>query len=348
MTTWHFWNAFTMNALITHLWQSTAFAVLVWLLTLAMRNYPARARISVFMAAAVLVLTLPIGFGVVHGQSATADSGSPKSKTAHEIPQFDAVSIKPTPSSVDKALPLRLFPDGISFHGVPVSMVLRTAFGVEDDRILGAPSWVNTKRYDIEAKVAPEDAAKLDRLNAEDRRDMLIPVLTQRFNLKYHHETRELPIYVLVVAKGGPKLTKGESLPPPGLGGFPLEQNQPGSPADEHYKLMMRPGHVEADSVPINELVYPLSQFLGRTVVDKTGLTESYIFTLRWTPDEAPPPRMGGAGGAAGPVQAEAGTDAAPLSLFTAIREQLGLKLELEKGSVDVIVIDHIDPPSPN
>ena len=300
-------------------------------------------RRALLTAAAVLALTLPIGFGVVLGKSATANSGTPRSQTAHEIPQFDVVSIKPTPSSVDKALPLRLPPDGISFHGVPVRMVLRTTFGVEDDRILGAPSWVNTKRYDIEAKVAPEDAPKLDKLNAEDRRDMLIPLLAQRFHLKYHHETRELPLYALVLAKGGPKLAKGEPVPPPGLlRGFPSDQNQPGSPANEHYNIMMRPGHVEAVSTPIKVLVYPLSQFLGRTVVDKTGLTGTYNFTLQWTPDDAPPNAPGGQ------VRAENATDAAPLSLFTAIQEQLGLKLEAEKGSVDVIVIDHIDPPSPN
>lgn len=300
-------------------------------------------RRAMLIAAGLLALTLPIGFGVVRGQSATANSGTPKFQAAHEIPQFDVVSIKPTPSSVDKALPLRLHPNGISFHGVPVRMVLRTAFGIEDNRILDAPSWVNTKRYDIEAKVAPEDAPKLDKSNAEDRRDMLIPLLTQRFNLKYHHETRELPMYALVVARSGPKLAKGEPLPPPGLlGGFPSDQNQPGSPANEHYNIMMRPGHIEADSAPINALVYPLSQFLGRTVVDKTRLTGTYNFTLQWTPDDAPSSTAGGQ------VRAENATDAAPLSLFTAIQEQLGLKLESERDSVDVIVIDRIDPPSPN
>ncbi len=95
-------------------------------------------------------------------------------------------------------------------QGVEVQMLLRTAFRLEPDRIIGAPSWVSSNRYDIEAKVAPDDAPKLDKVKAEDRSAMLLPLLVERFNLKYHHETRELPMYTLVVAKGGPKLTESE------------------------------------------------------------------------------------------------------------------------------------------
>ena len=102
------------------------------------------------------------------------------------------------------------------------------------------------------------------------------------------------------------------------------------------------------DSLPIYVLADPLTRYLGRTVVDKTGLTGNYNFTLRWTPDNAQPPMLGGAGAPSGPEHPENATDAANLSLFTAIQEQLGLKLETQKGSVNVIVIDHIDPPSPN
>jgi uncharacterized protein (TIGR03435 family) len=276
----------------------------------------------------------------------------------HGIPQFDVVSIKPTPPSDDEVL-VMLFPDGDSFHafhGATARMILRTAFGVEDDYIIGAPSWVNTNRYDVEAKVAPEDAPKLDKLNAEDRRAMLIPILVERFHLKYHHETRERSTYALVVAKGGPKLVKGEPDPPGGA--KPAEgepnppyaagRNHPEDPTKEHYRIMTVPGRIEADSMPMDVLADQLTrlQLLGRTVVDKTGLTGNYNFTLQWTPDSAPPSVMGSA--ASGLAHAENATDAAPLSLFTAIEEQLGLKLESEKDSVDVIVIDHIDPPSPN
>ena len=304
-------------------------------------------RKALLMAAAIVAIALTIGFGVVRGQSVTASSGTPTSKNGHKISQFDVISIKPTPSSDDRTL-IQLPPDGASFHGAPVRMVLRTAFGIEDDCIVGVPSWVNTRRYDIEAKVAPEDASKLDKLKAGDLRSMLIALLTERFNLKYHHEARGgLPIYALVIAKDGPKLTKGEPNPLPGEVGVATGQNHLADPAKEHWKMLMLPGHIEADSVPVSALAYPLAQFLGRKVIDKTGLTGNYNFTLRWTPDNTFPP-MGGPEGPSGPVLAENATDSASVSLFTAIQEQLGLKLESEKGSVDVLVIDHIDLPTPN
>ena len=298
-------------------------------------------RRTLLISAAVLALTLPIGFGAVRGQSSTAISGTPKSQTTNEIQQFDVVSIRPTAPNDDKVL-IQQPPDGASFHGAPVRMILQRAFGVEDERILGAPSWVNTNRYDVEAKVAPEDAPKLDKLKAGDRDAMLIPLLKERFNLKYHHETRERSMYALVVSKGGPRLTTGEPDP---LGGPKPANGEPEDQAKEHFKIMTMPGHIEADSVPMYVLADVLTRLnvLGRIVVDKTGLTGNYNFTLRWTPDNLPFPVMSDADGLGATAK-----DAVPSSLFIALHEQLGLKLESEKNRVDVIVIDHIDPPSPN
>jgi uncharacterized protein (TIGR03435 family) len=295
-------------------------------------------RRALLIAGAVLALTLPIGFGAVHGQPATLNSGTPKSQPANQALQFDVVSIKPTPPSDDKVL-IELLPDGDTFHafhGATVRMILQAAFDIEDDRIIGGPSWMNSDRYDIEAKVTPEDAPRLDKMNGEERRAMFIPVLTERFHLKYHHETRERPMYALVVAKGGPKLTKG------------VPEGAPEDPAKEHHKIMTVPGHIEADSVPMYVLADQLNRLhsLGRIVVDKTGLTGDYNFTLKWTPDNSPFSMMESTGNGLG--QADNGKDAAQLSMFTAIQEQLGLKIESEKDSVDVIVIDQIDQPSQN
>lgn len=292
-------------------------------------------------AAAALAFALQGGLGVVWGQA--ADANSQRQRT-HELIRFDVVSIKPTPSSDDKTR-IELSPDGNSFHGAPVRMVLRTAFGVEDDRIVGAPSWVNTSRYDIEAKVAPEDAPGLEKLKGDERNAMLISVLTERFHLKYHHAARELPMYALEVAKGGPKLTKGEPEPP---GGYkPPDPDHPVDPAKEHYKIMTVPGHIEADSVPMSVLADVLTQLhVGRIVVDKTGLTDNYNFALKWTPELPAWLKANLASGGLGP--ADDVKDDVPSSLFTALQEQLGLKLVPEKSSVDVIVIDHIEPPSPN
>jgi len=296
--------------------------------------------------AAALAIALPTGIGVVRGQAAMASSGGQDSETAHKALQFDVASIKPTPSSDDKTL-IQQFPDGTSFRGAPVRMVLRTAFGVEDDRIIGAPTWVNTTRYDIEAKVAPEEARELDKLKGGERNAMLISLLKERFNLKYHHATRELPVYALVVAKGGPRLTKGL---PDAHGGPKPAGTEPEDPAKEHYKIMTVPGHIEADSIPMYILADQLTQLrvLGRMVVDKTALTGNYDFSLRWTQDHPLFPMMRDADGLGSEVRAENGIDSGALSIFTAIQEQLGLKLQPEKSSVDVIVIDHIDPPTPN
>lgn len=294
---------------------------------------------------AVLGLVMAVGAGLTQGQVAEANSAGQRSQPVHGAMRFDVVSIKPTDPADDKVL-MQMPPDGTSFHGASTRMVLKTAFGVDDDRIIGAPGWVNSNRYDIEAKVAPEEASRLEKLKGEERNGMLIPVLTERFHLKYHHATRELPVYALLVAKGGPKLTKGEPDPP---GGFkPPDPDHPVAPAEEHHKIMTVPGHIEADSVPMSVLADVLTQLrIGRIVVDKTGLTDNYNFTVKWKPDPPAWLKAGIASDGLG-APAENGTDDGPSSLFTALQEQLGLKLVPEKSSVDVILIDHIEQPSPN
>jgi uncharacterized protein (TIGR03435 family) len=228
-------------------------------------------------------------------------------------------------------------------------MLLRVAFGVEADRIIGAPSWTQSNRYDIEAKVAPEEAPKLDKLKAEDRRAMLIPLLVERFNLKYHHETRELPMYTLVVAKGGPKLKESKD-PAPGPDDPPSTAGVPKGPINMRGRMMMMPGHIESQGTTLDMLAHSLSPQLGHTVIDKTGLTGKYDYTLQWTPDDGSGPMPGGPGGGpgGGTGREESAVQTGGPSLFTAIEEQLGLKIESTKGSVDVIVIDHLDLPSAN
>ncbi len=302
-------------------------------------------RRALLVATAVLVFTLPIGFGVLHGQEGSiSQPASAGSGPAGDVPKFDVASVKPA-SPADGRGRLMLTPDGTSMQGIPVQMLLHVAFGVDDDRIVGAPSWTKSNRYDIEAKVAPEDAPKLDKLKQEDRRAMLLPLLVERFNLKYHHETRELPMYALVVAKGGPKLTISKTEPPPDPN-FPARaEGQSRGGIDTRGRMMMAPDRIESQDTTIEMLAHALAPQVGHSVVDKTGLTGRYDYTLQWTPDNAPPAMPGGDGGAA---RGDVGKDTAEVSLFTAIQEQLGLKLESQKGTVDVIVVDHIDPPSAN
>jgi bla regulator protein blaR1 len=284
-------------------------------------------------AACFVVIAIPTAFGVFSiGQTAVRARAQ---DAPVDIPKFDVVSIKPNKSG-EMRIMMRFTPDGLSMEGVTPQLMLTQAFSVEDDRVVGAPAWVKSDRFDIQAKVAPEDAPQLDKLKREHRMEMLEPLLEDRFNLKFHHETRDMPVYMLVLAKGGPKLKQAE---PDGGGG----QRMPG--------MRMSIGNLEAKGAPIDMLTHVLSGQVGRTVIDKTGLTGRYDFSLHFTPQNMPPQM--GPGPGPGPDGSRAGADVAPPDgsgpdIFTAIQEQLGLKLVAEKGPVDVIVIDHIDKPSEN
>ena len=311
-----------------------------------------RPRRSLFLLLpAAVILFSPMLTCAQAGSS--AQPASPASKDASpDLPKYDVATIKPTAESDGRRM-FMFTPDGISLSGVPVQMLLTEAFHVEDDHIIGAPGWVKTNRYDVQAKVSPEDASRLDKLKFDERRSMLLPLLVERFNLKYHHETREMASYSLVVAKGRPKMKESavQPTPPDAKHPEPGANPKPGDPGaqrpqQQRMLRFMGRGHLEAEGSDTQMLARVLSQQLGRTVIDKTGLTGSYDYTLQWTPDDAPPPMPGGADG--GPPRNDNGTDAVGPSLFTALQEQLGLKLESTKGTADVIVIDHIDLPSEN
>jgi uncharacterized protein (TIGR03435 family) len=125
----------------------------------------------------------------------------PGKDASKSLPVFDVASIKLHGPS-DMETHITMPPDGIALVGAPMHEILREAFGVTNDRLLGEPDWVNADRYDIEAKVVPEDAPRLKQLTEQQRLAMLLPVLEDRCGLKFHHETRKLPVYALVVAKG--------------------------------------------------------------------------------------------------------------------------------------------------
>ena len=277
-------------------------------------------------------LALPALLGLVNVNHASAQAQDAPA----DLPKFEVAAIKPNKSG-DGRVMLMFKPDGVSMTGTPVQMMLRAAFGVEDDRIVGAPGWVRTDRFDIEAKVSPEDAPKLDKLKRDERMLMLQPLMVDRFGLKFHHETRELPDYALVIAKGGPKLKASDA-------GAAAASGAP----QRHSTMINGRGKIEGKGSSIENLAHVLSPLVDRTILDKTGLTGSYDYTLNWTPDDGPSPM------AAGPDGGRPGADNAPPpdangpSLFTALQEQLGLKLEPQKGPVDVIVIDHIEQPSAN
>jgi uncharacterized protein (TIGR03435 family) len=219
-------------------------------------------------------------------------------------------------------------------------MLMQHAFGVSDDRILNEPDWVKSARFDMEAKVDPADAPKLKDLKLEQRWAMMLPVLEDRFGLKFHHETRELQIYTLVIAKGGAKLQAAN-------------QSDPTATFRRAMMHFSPQGMVlDGNEASMESIIGAISQELGSTVVDKTGLTGSYNYTLTWKSDRAmgpmmrapgPGPESGSASGGGEPAPQETGP-----SIFTALQDQLGLKLVAQKEPVEVFVIDHIEQPSEN
>ena len=224
--------------------------------------------------------------------------------------------------------------DGLRLTNVSLHIMLTANRQMNEDQIIGEPSWAKSDRFDIEGKVAESDVAKLANLSLEQHSGLVMQVLADRFAMKTHTESRELPVYNLVVAKGGSKL-KESSKPKP-------DAADPCAYIKPWFEVGRASMTFKSVNIPL--FLHFLSEQLGRTIVDKTGLTGRYDFTLTWTPDEG----TGGILGAAPRPGGPAPSDQTGPSVFTAIEEQLGLKLEFGKSPIDVMVIDHIEKPAEN
>jgi uncharacterized protein (TIGR03435 family) len=264
-------------------------------------------------------------------QSPPAEPASNTAQATAAPPPFDVATIKASKPDPERGR-MMMTADGVSISGIPLAMMIREAFSTEDDHIIGEPAWARSSRFDIQAKVAPEDATKLKALSFAQRKAMLVQLMVDRFGLKYHRETRDLPVYDLVIAKSGVRMQPAK------------EQDAANA---RHLMMFGGPGKIESTAMKVENLAHVLSQQLGRTVVDKTGLKDNYDFTLTWTPDDSAP-GMARPGDAPPAPNPDAGDNSAGPSLFTALEEQLGLKLESAKGPEEVIVIDHIEQPSAN
>jgi len=239
---------------------------------------------------------------------------------ANWVPAFEVATIKPSrPDTPGQSITVR----GRTFGTLnqTVSGMMTFAFGLHPDQIVGGPQWLKTDRFDISAE--PEGTGMP---NGKQWQAALGKLLTDRFKLTFHHERKELSVYALTVLKTGNKLTKNDTNPNglPGLffrgpGVFPVRNATMGDFAGTMQAVV-----------------------LDRPVIDQTGLEGRYDFTLTWTPDET---QFGGRGGQVPPPADPAN---APPGLFTAIQEQLGLKLESTKAPVDVVVIDRLEKPSEN
>jgi uncharacterized protein (TIGR03435 family) len=272
---------------------------------------------------------------------AIAQDGPP-GKGATLAPKFDVASIKPVAPGA-RVIPSRSLPGGaIDLHNVTVEELMVNAWHIFPDQILGAPAWIRAAAYDISAK--PERAAKPGEVNL-----MVQALLRDRFGLAVHHETRNLPIYALVIAtKDG---TLGPSLIESKEGGCMVRiPGNPPPPRPDAAKpatrwcglLMTRPRKLSGAAVPIVVLAEQFALRLGRTVMDMTGLKGNYDIDLEWTSDEGAFPFLEGSSDPVPPPDPQGQT------ILTALKEQLGLKIESRRAPVDVIVIDHVERPSTN
>lgn len=279
-------------------------------------------------AVAVMVVVGPMFLELAGALRLRAQSSS---STAMSSPSFDVASVKPSHSG---GLILRVTPDGFSGH-LPVKILIMYAYNVMNFQISGGTGWIDSERYDIEAKIDEATISALKKLpweeESDQRRRMMQSLLAERFKLKVSHSSKELPIYALVVAKNGPKLTKSAASPA-------VSGNR-----DPNHTMSIRSGEITATRIPMSEFAEQLARHVGRNVVDKTGLEGIYDFTLHWTPEPQ--------GLAAGPPDSQ--LPAAPLdssgpSIFIALQEQLGLKLESQKGPVETLIIESVERPSEN
>jgi uncharacterized protein (TIGR03435 family) len=211
-------------------------------------------------------------------------------------------------------LGLQTTTDGVHVSCLTLRALIQIAWAIsEPSRVLGTPAWASDLTYAIDAKVAGEDVATFGKQSISQRNRMLQALLRDRFRLNAHLDRRELPVYQLVVAKGGPRLKEAT----------PDEAAKP--------TLWLRnSGEIDSISMPLHSLPSMLARELDRPVVDKTGLTGNYDFALKFTPAAA------------------AGSDSEDPSIFTAIQEQLGLRLEPARAPIDVLIVDHVEQPSGN
>jgi uncharacterized protein (TIGR03435 family) len=227
-------------------------------------------------------------------------------------PAFEVATVRPSKSG--GGMNNLRDPVQATWTNMPLTAMIRNAYGIQPDQLFGGPGWTSSDRWDI--------IAKTDRpATREQQNKMLQPLLADRFKLQVHWETRQLPQYELVVAKGGPRLHE-------------VRDNDLNAPP---AGTRIRRGLIDAHGIASAVFAGWLRSELGRPVVDSTGLTGKYDFKVQWVPDEGQP---------------NFGDDTPPAdstgpSIFAAIQE-LGLRLRAIKGPVEVLVIDHVEKPSEN
>jgi uncharacterized protein (TIGR03435 family) len=244
----------------------------------------------------------------------------PKLMAPDASPEFEVATIKPaTPDRPGKSFRV----NNGQFSTVNTTLVdmMTFAYGIHANQITGAPAWVATEKFDITAKPGGEGQP-----SQKQWKGMVEKLLAERFGLAFHRDKKELGFYAIVLGKGGPKLTKSE-----------------GNPSGLPSLFFRGLGVLPAANATMADLAGVMQgAVLDRPVVDQTGLTGRWDFTLTWTPDQF---QFQGMGAKVPPPSNDA---AAPPDLFTAFQEQLGLKLESTKAMAEVFVVDKVAKPTEN
>jgi uncharacterized protein (TIGR03435 family) len=294
----------------------------------------------------VLALLAPVAAvvtvsGTPAQQTGIAGGGSTAAPDPSVPVFFEAASVKlNTEGGQDQYV--RRQPGGrFNSVGMPARVLITFAYQLQNFQLVGAPSWLSDERYDIVAKLEGDPPAVMPGSGPDHMMLALRSLLADRFKLKVHRETREMDIYALVMARPGgqpgpalkpsaqdcsPQARRGAP-PPTGAGGAPI-----------FCGMQMGPGVIRLGGFPLSQFVGGLGGRVGRMVVDRTGLSGNWNFEMTFAPE--------GRGGPPPPgVDVPAGDQNAP-SLFTAVQEQLGLKLEPTKGPVEVLVVDSVERPT--
>jgi uncharacterized protein (TIGR03435 family) len=295
-------------------------------------------RKSLLLAAVWITLASPM---LLAQSTLASGAAAPPNPTAiaAPAPAFDVATIKLLPPDGRPThgwVGLQTHPDGIEAASLNLPELLCYAFGYKsvrfDGQITGFPDWAVNQKYDIVGKMSAEDITTFQKLNDDEKEQwieaMLQQLLAERFSLKLHHGTKQLPVYEMVVAKGGIKMKDAATDPaPPQLG-----KGEDGKPLST-LRWSKNTTLMQAYSMKslTNLLTMPAAQ-VGRPVLDKTGLTSTYNFKFDWS--------IYSATAAAG----NSTTEDAP-SIFTALGE-IGLKLQPATASFDTIVIDHVEKPT--
>ncbi|MDW5264915.1 TIGR03435 family protein [Granulicella sp. L56] len=262
----------------------------------------------------LLLLALAVSVAM---SSAWGQSGSvPPASAVAKLPAYDVVAIKPNKSG-SGSLDIESNMDTYNAKNITVKGLLEEAYGIRKDLISGVPGPIDSAHFDVMAKIVEPDAAAIRKLTGRQRGSMMLPILAERFQLKARIETRILPVFELVVVSNGPK--------------FKRSADQKGNDTGTSIQGSDRGVQLTAHGISMASLASSLEGQVHRPVIDKTGLAGNFDVAMKWSSDTVPS------------SEANAGP-----SIYTALQEQLGLKLKATKGPVETLVVDHVEMPSEN